>query len=187
LQVLLALQVTGTVLQTERIKLVRPSMELLTDVQVAVRESRADLEKYLSWVEESLKFPEKNMSEAMQRHESFTGELRYYIKTFRESGIAGSIGLIVRDIEVPFFEVGYWVRSSCSGQGFVTEALGLIEQYAFDDLKARRLEIRMAKANLKSRNLAEKAGYVFEGELANERRLPTGEITNTLIYAKSGL
>lgn len=175
---------TEIVLQTERLTLVKPSLALLQEVRSAVLESKAELETYLAWVEESLVSPEKNMSQAIQRHESFSGELRYYLQSHDSAEIIGAIGLIVRDIEVPFFEIGYWVRTRCAGQGYISEAIALIEEYAFEELGAKRLEIRMAKCNVKSKNVAERAGYTFDAELHYERRLPSGELTSTLVYSK---
>jgi len=58
------------------------------------------------------------------------------------------------------------------------------ERYAFAELGARRVEIRAASSNLASRAIATGAGYVFEAELTNERMLPSGELSNTVVFAK---
>ena len=171
-------------METERIRLVPPSMELVTDTQCAIRESEDELSEYLTWVQSSLQEPEKNMLTAVENHNSFCNEVRFYILNAASGRLIGVIGLLIRDIGVPFFELGYWIRKTETGNGYAVEAVGVLEEYAFSELKAERLEIRTAKSNVKSRAVAERSGYLYEAELVNERRLPSGELTNTIVYAK---
>ncbi len=50
---------------------------------------------------------------------------------------------------MPFFEIGYWLNTSSVGCGYVTEAVELVEQYAFESLEANRVIIRAAETNAK--------------------------------------
>ncbi|GEA60964.1 hypothetical protein VCO01S_21570 [Vibrio comitans NBRC 102076] len=81
--------------------------------------------------------------------------------------------------------IGYWLRSDSVGKGFISEAVAKLEEYAFDELNAKRLEIRVAQSNIKSRKVAERCGYELEANLRNERRLPSGKLDNTLVYVKT--
>lgn len=176
--------VTNNPSTTKRIRLVKPSLDLVAESRDAVLESRHELQKYLGWVQSSLDNPEANMQTAIDNHNAFSNELRYYIISNSTNQLIGAIGLIVRDIEVPFFEIGYWVRTTETGNGYATEAVNLIERYAFDKLGAVRLEIRVASCNENSRAVAQRCGYDFEAELKNERRLPSGKLSNTFVYSK---
>ena len=171
-------------MQTERIRLVPPSMDLVVDAQKAIRESERELSEYLTWVQASLQEPEKNMLTAIENHKEFRNEVRFYILKVGSSQLIGTIGLLIRDLSVPFFEVGYWIRKTETGNGYAMEAVGMLEKYAFRELEARRLEIRTASGNAKSRAVAERSGYMYEATLINERRLPSGELTDTVVYAK---
>ena len=173
-------------MKSTRIKLVPPSMDLVRDSVDATRESAAELSEYLGWIESAMQDPEKNMQTAIENYRAFEAEVRFYIIDISNAAFIGAIGLLVRDPDVPFFEIGYWIRSSKVGNGYATEAVVLLEQYAFEQKNAKRLEIRMASSNVKSRSVAEKCGYSKEAELQNERRLPGGELSNTLVYAKVG-
>ncbi|MCZ8517735.1 GNAT family N-acetyltransferase [Paenibacillus filicis] len=42
----------------------------------------------------------------------------------------------------PKFEIGYWIDTRYSGNVYMTEAIQGITSYAFNELKARRIEIR---------------------------------------------
>jgi RimJ/RimL family protein N-acetyltransferase len=62
--------------------------------------------------------------------------------------------------------VGYWVRSSETGQGIATAAVRLIARFGFEDLGLRRLELLIAVDNLASQRVAEKVGATYQGVLS---------------------
>ncbi|MGF1701478.1 GNAT family N-acetyltransferase [Photobacterium makurazakiensis] len=176
-------------METDRLQLVPPSMEIQPLMLEAIRESEAELSEFLPWVPFSLTEDEsiENMKQAISNFEAFEGELRYSLIDKNSGIFVGAIGLIIRDKDVPYFEIGYWLRSTCVGFGYITEAVSVIENYAFTELKANRVEIRAAEGNTKSRAVAERRGYSFEGTLFNERRMPSGDLSNTVVYAKTVL
>ncbi len=47
---------------------------------------------------------------------------------------------------------------------YTTQAVEILTQYAFQELKLHRLEINLRPENASSRRVAEKARYIFEGE-----------------------
>ena len=61
--------------------------------------------------------------------------------------------------------VGYWVRTSQTGQGIATAAVRLVARFGFEDLDLRRLELLIAVDNVASRRVAEKVGATLEGIL----------------------
>ncbi len=99
----------------------------------------------------------------------------------------GAVGFIVRDNTIPFFEIGYWLKTAKTGAGYVSEAVELVERFAFVEKKAKRVEIKMAGTNIKSQSVAKRCGYKIEARLENSRRLPSGEIDSTVIFAKTRL
>jgi len=60
--------------------------------------------------------------------------------------------------------IGYWIDRNFANRGFTTQAVEILTQYAFQELKLHRLEINLRPENVASRRVAEKAGYIFEGE-----------------------
>lgn len=54
--------------------------------------------------------------------------------------------------------------------------------YAFEILECNRLELRCATVNLTSKNLAERLGFVREGEL-RQAELLNGEYVNDFVYS----
>ncbi len=153
----------------------------------AIIESQDELGKFLPWVAYALTEEEsiQNTQQAIVNFENFEGELRFSIIEKKSGRFVGAIGLIIRDKNIPFFEIGYWLSNAFVGNGYMTEAVTVLEQYAFDELKAKRVEIKAAEGNVKSRAVAERCGYLHEGTLINDRMLPNGAVSNTVVYAKT--
>ena len=102
----------------------------------------------------------------------------------KEDGLfVGGSGLHRIDWSVPMLEIGYWIRTSLSRQGYVTEAVRAITTFAFDVLAAQRVEIRCDARNTRSAAVAERAGYTLEARLRSQARGVDGTLRDTLIYA----
>lgn len=104
----------------------------------------------------------------------------------KETGeFVASSGLHRIDWSIPKFEIGYWIDSRFSGEGYMTEAVKGIAQFAFRELQARRIEIRCDAKNMKSRAIPETLGFSLEGILKNDDVSPdTNQLRDTCIYAK---
>jgi ribosomal-protein-serine acetyltransferase len=86
--------------------------------------------------------------------------------------------------KVPSFEIGYWCRHSYQGQGYVTEAVNAIADFAFNRLNAKRVFIRCDSDNHASANVACRAGFEFEGTLRHDDRNNSGELRDTLMFSQ---
>lgn len=60
--------------------------------------------------------------------------------------------------------IGYWIDERYAGRGIVPEAVNMVVNYAFNQLRLHRIEINFRPENEPSRRVAEKCGFVFEGE-----------------------
>jgi RimJ/RimL family protein N-acetyltransferase len=94
----------------------------------------------------------------------------------------GGIGLHPRDWEIGYFEIGYWVRASAEGHGYIGEAARLVSEFAVRQLNATRLEIRCDARNARSAAVAERLGFVREAELRNNMRATNGSLRTTLVF-----
>jgi len=95
----------------------------------------------------------------------------------------GGTGLHPHDWGIGYFEIGYWIRASAEGSGYVTEAIRLLTDYALDSLKANRLEIRCDELNVRSAAVPKRLGYVLEGRLRNEMTNTDGRLRSTLVFS----
>lgn len=87
--------------------------------------------------------------------------------------------------EVPCIEISYWVRTSRERLGYITEATNALTQYAFKQLKVKRIAITCDANNIRSQRIPERLGYSLEGILKYNRISPkTHEVGDTLVYAR---
>lgn len=169
------------------ISLVQPRLDLAEEVREALIESYDEHIEFLLWPEPnpSIEEVKKNIEESIRNFENHLNEYRFLILRNSDSKLVGTISLLIRDLKIPYFEFGYWVRSSEHGKGYISRAVQILESYAVKELNVRRLEIRMAESNHKSKRVAEAAGYKYEAKLHSDRVLSDGTIDNSLVYYKT--
>jgi len=172
------------VLRGERV-VVRPYRQ--EDAQAlfeAVAESREHLRQWLPFadahqtVEESRDWIIHQAANWLLREELIVG-----IWEAATNRYLGGSGLHSRNWERRYFEIGYWIRASASGHGYVTEAVKLLTDYALSELAAQRIEIRCDERNIRSAAIPQRLGFVQEGRLRNHERAPDGQLRNTLIFS----
>ncbi len=158
-------------------------------VNSAVLESLEMLQQFMPWVKET---PTVNDSEEFVRQSAANWILKKndepYLPLFifnkEDQQFIGCTGYHHYDWEIPCLETGYWLRSSALRQGYMTEAINALTQYAFRVLKIKRMAITCEKNNTRSRKIPERLGYTLEATLkANRRNLITNELADTLIYS----
>jgi RimJ/RimL family protein N-acetyltransferase len=81
-----------------------------------------------------------------------------------------------------FANLGYWVRSSAVRRGVATSAVRQVARFAFRETELLRLEIVVSVDNPASQRVAEKAGALREGVLA-DRLFLHGTPHDALVYA----
>lgn len=156
----------------------------------AIQESREELRRYMKWANNifSIKETKKYLDEAVQNwidKKNSEPYLPLIIVDKNTNDIIGGTSFHRYNWEIPSAEIGYWIRKSKAGYGYVTEATNAITQYAFKQLHVKRISLTCDPDNIKSKNIAERLQYTLEGRLKNHRIKPeNGKIGDTLVYAK---
>jgi ribosomal-protein-serine acetyltransferase len=151
----------------------------------AVEESRQHLWPWLPWVtqhqtvEDTRDFILRTQAKWLLREDDLT------VGIFEASSgrYLGGSGLHVRGWDVPAFEIGYWIRASAEGHGYVAETVKLLADFAFTSLGAQRVLIRCDARNTRSAAVAERLGFVREALLRNDMRDANGELRSTLVFS----
>ncbi len=155
-----------------------------TVANVAIRESLAELRPWFPWV---TPVPRPEDTEGVYRRAAARWLTRedFLLLLFRkEDGLfVGGSGLHNVEWSVPRMEIGYWLRTSLTGQGYMTEAVRAITAFALEHLRAQRLEIRCEARNTRSAAVAERAGYTLEARLRRQMRGVDGSLQDVLLYA----
>jgi RimJ/RimL family protein N-acetyltransferase len=175
--------------ETQRLLLLAPRAGLGQALNAAICESIDELRPWMPWaqveptVEESEAVVRRQLARFIARE-----DLAFQIYRRNADGSAGQLlggtGLHRFDWKVRRFEIGYWIRSSAQGKGYVSEAVRALAAMAFDALKARRVEIRMDSANRRSRAVAERCGFELEGVLRRDALSLLGEPRDTCVYSR---
>lgn len=100
-----------------------------------------------------------------------------------DGAVVGGSGYPSIAWQTPCFEIGYWLRTDCTGEGFATETARALTQCAFATLGACRVEIRMDARNTRSWAVPERLGFEWEATLKAHRRDTAGRLEDTRIYA----
>ena len=128
--------------------------------------------------------PQSSETYCRQSAEDFDNRAGFVFLVFLKNGtFIGSVGLHDIDWFVPKMEIGFWLRSSARGQGYAQEAVSAVVDFAFDQLRARRVEARTDEDNHACRATCISAALQLEGILRHERITPTGQPRNTCVYA----
>lgn len=164
---------------------VRPyRLEDADELFAAVEESRQHLWPWLPWVtqhqtvEDTRDFILRTQAKWLLREDDLT------VGFFEASSgrYLGGSGLHIRGWDVPAFEIGYWIRASAEGHGYVVETVKLLTDFAFTSLDAQRVMIRCDARNARSAAVAERLGFVREALLRNDMRDANGEVRSTLVF-----
>jgi len=154
----------------------------VAEVYAAIRESLENLQPWLPFAHLSLEDEREFIRRAQAR---FLLREGFDMGIFARDGGAflGGVGLHVLKWGIPSCEIGYWVRLSAQGRGYVSEAVRLMTGFAFDGLGAQRVVIRCDARNARSAAVAERLGYALEGRLRRDSLDTSGHPRDTLIYA----
>jgi ribosomal-protein-serine acetyltransferase len=79
--------------------------------------------------------------------------------------VAGSVGLEDIDQESGTAEIGYWLGEAYEGKGLVTNACRTLLDYAFRDLGLSRVQLRVQPTNERSKAVARRLDFQYEGTL----------------------
>jgi ribosomal-protein-serine acetyltransferase len=171
-------------LQSERL-IVRPYHE--DDAQAlfeAVAESRDHIRPWLPFADTHQSVEESRDWIIRQKAEWLTREdLVLSIWEKATSRFLGGTGIHPKIWEHRCFEIGYWLRVTAPGHGYMTEAVQLLTNYAFTSLAANRVEIRCDERNDRSAAIPRRLGFVQEARLRNHLVAPDGTLRTTLIFA----
>lgn len=87
------------------------------------------------------------------------------------------------DIFINNAEIGYWIGEHYWGKGYMSEALTLVTEYAFNNFPINRVWLRIYGNNPRSIKVAEKTGYKLEAKF-EKTLLKNGELLDEYIYGK---
>lgn len=158
-------------------------------LHTAIKESFEQLTQWMEWAKE---MPTLKECEVVVRQSAANWILKKneepYLPLFMfdktTNDFIGATGYHHYDWDVPSIETGYWLRTSYMGQGFMTEAVRALTQFAFLQLKVKRMVITCDPDNVQSRKIPERLGYALESVIKSNRVNVRGEVSDTLVFTR---
>ncbi|WP_406110125.1 GNAT family N-acetyltransferase [Streptomyces sp. NBC_01003] len=150
---------TSHLLQGPRVAIRRVGRQDYAELSVLQQESTEMLRRWLGAREMTVEAFESSLARFEQpTHEGFVICLR------DTDAIVGGVNInnIVRG-SLQSGTLGYTSYASTTGCGYMTEGLGLVLQFAFDQLELHRLEANIQPDNTSSLNLVKRLGFQREG------------------------
>src|SRR4051794_6363946 len=134
-------------------------------LDAAVAESLEELRPWMQWAAAPMVEP---TAEVLRRFRgAFDMGHEFVLGVFSHDGsVVGGSGLHTRS--AAGLEIGYWVRTSLTGQGFATEAAATLTRVAIERCGVARMDIQVEPANAPSLRVARKLGYREIGLLPRE-------------------
>jgi len=172
-------------IETERLLMRVPRAGDGPRVNAAVRESIDEVGRWMPW---AVPTPEVEATEKWCREAAAKflarEQLHFSLYLRGTDTLVGNCGIHRIIWDVPLMEIGYWLRTSHCGKGYMTEAVEQLVRLGFERLEANRLEIRCDTNNQRSRRVAERAGFQLDGVLRSDSRGVDKQLRDTCVYSK---
>ena len=173
-------------LNGKRISLQRntPTDNLAETMFETIDSNREHLRPWLPWEKLTLKV-EDSMKYLVDTEEKTQKGERVDYGIYLENQYVGNIGFMDISKTNKSGEIGYWMSSEVAGNGYMTEAVGILERELFDSFDFNRILIKCDERNVASARVAKKCGYTHEGTLREDTWSDHFEdFRNTLIFSK---
>nr|WP_246363491.1 GNAT family N-acetyltransferase [Deinococcus budaensis] len=160
-------------------------------VHAAVQASLPELRPWMVWAQQpaDLAGTRENLARAAEAYAA--GEnLRLHVWSADGQTFVGSSGYHALDWRVPKGEIGYWIATPHTGQGYATEVARALTDLALRSpgeggLGFRRLEIRCDACNGRSAHIPRALGYTLDATLKNDAVAADdpAQLRDTLIFS----
>ncbi len=150
------------------------------ELHALIEANRERLARWLSWAagqtyEDTVGFIEKTVTQ----HAANNG---FQAAIVCEGRIAGAVGFREGEWEEGSTSLGYWLGEAYEGRGTMTEAVRALTDHALNAWRLRRVEIRAATENRRSRAIPERLGFAEEGTL-RKAELVGGRYLDSVVYS----
>jgi ribosomal-protein-serine acetyltransferase len=152
-------------------------------VYTAVRESITEVSKWAPWCPLDYSMVHcKPWLESRAEARSEGTEYDFVILDTSDGALIGGCALNDINRTHNFANMGYWVKTSHTGQGVASAAARLVAKFGFNELGFTRIEIVTAVGNNASQRVAEKAGATREG-IERNRHVVRDKVYDAVMFS----
>ena len=109
----------------------------------------------------------------------------FYLERKSDGAFVGTVNLDEDSLryQANSLMLEYSLGEAYAGQGYMTEALSAVVDYAFDRLGVALVSARVFGANIASRRVLEKLGFTQEGTIRRAVLAPSGILYDDMIFS----
>jgi len=127
-----------------------------------IENNRSYLREWVPWVDTNVTI--KDSEEFINSsQEQYNQNLGFQCGIWFRTRLVGVIGFLRIDWLNRNVEIGYWIDEKHQGLGIVTKSCRTMVNYAFNEYKLHRVQVRCAAGNSKSCAIIERLGFLKEG------------------------
>ena len=142
---------------------------------------RDDLREWLTWVDATRSGADVRRYAQFARAQ-FEAMASFDYAVVLDGDQVGAVGLHGFDWSSRHAEMGYWLAPPARGRGVMTQVAATLTTHAFERLGLHRLEIHCVVENQRSRSVAQRLNYAFEG-IRREAYALHGEFRDLAVYS----
>jgi ribosomal-protein-serine acetyltransferase len=171
-------------IETSRLRLFPVDVNDGQDLWYAVQGSRAELKRWLPWVEYHTDPPSSaRFAEACASDWDQGRAVRFVLRDRERHTLLGIVGLEQCVHLHRSCELGYWLRNEATGRGLMTEAARACVDFAFRRMAAHRVRVAAGTANHASLAVIRRLGFHFEG-IAREAEWCDGRWIDHAVFGR---
>jgi ribosomal-protein-serine acetyltransferase len=146
------------------LKRTKPTLKFAKSMFKVIDNNRKHLNPWFQWTPLTIKV-EDSLKYLFDKEEETKNEKKIEYGLYVNNEYIGNISLFSIDKKNKSAEMGYWLSSTHTRNGYMSEAIKLLEEEAFETLKLNRIKIKCDEVNEASYGIAKKCGYKYEGKL----------------------
>ncbi len=170
----------------ERLILRPPRMEDAQPIRDLIARDSEYLDRYMPWAESVPSLEEQNRFLTLRIERLGPGRRSEWYAIEFDGELVGGIELVIPDATTDRGEIGYWLASHAQGNGIMTRAVLKLTERALKELQLAAIWIYAELDNRPSRSVAERAGFVLNGEYSRKLRLRTHPVIMAGYSASAG-
>lgn len=142
--------------------------------------NRPYLREWLPWVDsnQSVQDSRRFIQNILDQYRANEG---FQCGVWFKGQLAGVVGFHKVDWMNKNVEIGYWLAETYQGKGLMTRSCKALVDYAFNEFKLKRVQIRCATGNIKSCAIPERLGFRKEG-LTLQAEYLYGTFVDLVVY-----
>ena len=145
-----------------------------------VDRNREYLKEWLPWLDNTTEQKDAEKFIKMSVSQMAEGRGIVCVIVFQEK-IVGVVSYNSIEKSTKTGDIGYWLDKDHNGKGIMTKCVEKLIEIGFSELALRKVEIKCAEGNIKSRSLPERLGLKQEGVIRNAENL-YGRYVDHVVY-----